>query len=78
MKPLKICPQVYQVGGSNLSHPDDCCVYLLESEGELALIDAGAGKGSLAFWKISKALVFLPLMFVISWLLMAISIISAV
>jgi len=46
MKPLKICPQVYQVGGANLSHPDDCCVYLLESDGELALIDAGAGQGS--------------------------------
>ena len=43
---MKICPQVYQVGGGNLSHPDDCCVYLLESDGELALIDTGAGKGT--------------------------------
>ncbi|MGI5911057.1 MAG: MBL fold metallo-hydrolase [Syntrophomonadaceae bacterium] len=46
MKALKICPQVYQVGGDYLSHPDDCCVYLLESQGVLALIDTGAGKGS--------------------------------
>jgi glyoxylase-like metal-dependent hydrolase (beta-lactamase superfamily II) len=43
---VKICPQVYQVGGSNLSHPDDCCIYLVESEQECALIDAGAGKGT--------------------------------
>jgi len=43
---VRICPHVYQVGGGNLSHPDDCCVYLVESEKELALIDAGAGKGS--------------------------------
>jgi glyoxylase-like metal-dependent hydrolase (beta-lactamase superfamily II) len=41
---VKICPQVYQVGGGNLSHPDDCCVYLVESENKLVLIDAGAGK----------------------------------
>jgi len=60
MKPLKICPQVYQVGGSNLSHPDDCCVYLLESEGELALIDAGAGKGSLAILENIKSSGFSP------------------
>ena len=43
---VKICPHVYQVGGSNLSHPDDCCIYLVESEQECALIDAGAGKGT--------------------------------
>ncbi|MGI6649280.1 MAG: MBL fold metallo-hydrolase [Bacillota bacterium] len=43
---VSICPQVYQVGGSYLSHPDDCCVYLVESENKLALIDAGAGKRS--------------------------------
>ncbi|HNX29628.1 MAG TPA: MBL fold metallo-hydrolase [Syntrophomonadaceae bacterium] len=46
MKAFKICPQVYQVGGSDISHQDDCCVYLLESDGGLALIDTGAGKGS--------------------------------
>lgn len=43
---ISICPQVYQVGGANLSHGDDCCVYLVESENQLALIDAGAGRGS--------------------------------
>jgi len=60
MKPLKICPQVYQVGGENLSHPDDCCVYLLESDGELALIDAGAGKGSGAILENIKSCGFSP------------------
>ncbi len=43
---VMICPQVYQVGGDNLSHPHDCCVYLVEAENELALIDTGAGKGT--------------------------------
>ena len=43
---VRICPQVYQVGGDNLSHPDDCCVYLVESENKLSLIDTGAGRES--------------------------------
>ncbi|MGI6549256.1 MAG: MBL fold metallo-hydrolase [Syntrophomonadales bacterium] len=43
---VKICPQVYQVGGDGLSHPHDCCVYLVEAENDLALIDTGAGKGT--------------------------------
>ena len=43
---LQICPQVYQVGGDGLSHPHDCCVYLVEANDSLALIDAGAGRGT--------------------------------
>lgn len=43
---IKICPQVYQVGGADLSHADDCCVYLVESEQGCVLIDAGAGRGT--------------------------------
>ncbi|MGE5544490.1 MAG: MBL fold metallo-hydrolase [Bacillota bacterium] len=43
---VKICPQVYQVGGGDISHPYDCCVYLVESDNSLLLIDAGAGKGT--------------------------------
>lgn len=43
---LQICPQVYQVGGDGLSHPHDCCVYLVEANDNLALIDAGAGRGT--------------------------------
>lgn len=30
------------VGGAELSHPDDCCVYLLDA-GDLVVIDSGAG-----------------------------------
>ncbi|WP_054694770.1 MBL fold metallo-hydrolase [Syntrophomonas palmitatica] len=45
-KAVKICPHIYQVGGSTLSASEDCCVYLIENEGEGVLIDAGAGKGS--------------------------------
>ena len=41
-KPFKVCKDVYAVGGSDISHPYDCCVYLLDA-GDLVLIDAGAG-----------------------------------
>ncbi|HSR10841.1 MAG TPA: MBL fold metallo-hydrolase [Thermodesulfobacteriota bacterium] len=34
---------VYLIGSSELTAPDDCCVYLLDL-GDLILIDAGAGK----------------------------------
>lgn len=43
---IKICPKVYQVGGADLSHADDCCVYLVESKQGCALIDTGAGRGT--------------------------------
>lgn len=38
---IKICSHVYQVGGAGLSHPEDCCIYYIESQGEGAIIDAG-------------------------------------
>jgi glyoxylase-like metal-dependent hydrolase (beta-lactamase superfamily II) len=41
-KPLKVWKDVYMVGGSDLSHPYDCCVYLLDAS-DMVLIDAGAG-----------------------------------
>ena len=41
-KPFKVCKDVCQVGGSDISHPYDCCVYLIDA-GDLILIDAGAG-----------------------------------
>ncbi len=40
----EIIPNIYMVGGDGISHPDDCCVYLLDGGGEWALIDAGSGK----------------------------------
>ena len=41
-KPSKVCEDVYIVGSSDISHPYDCSVYLLDA-GELVLIDSGAG-----------------------------------
>jgi len=41
-KLFKVCKDVYMVGSSDISHPYDCCVYLLDA-GDLVLIDAGAG-----------------------------------
>lgn len=45
-KIIKIREGVYQIGGGRLSHPDDCCVYLVDGGNESVLIDAGAGKSS--------------------------------
>jgi len=42
-KALEICDRVYAVGGSGLSGPEDCCVYLVDAASELVLIDSGAG-----------------------------------
>ncbi|MGB4702295.1 MAG: MBL fold metallo-hydrolase [Syntrophomonadaceae bacterium] len=57
---MKICPQVYQVGGGNLSHPDDCCIYLVESKQGGVLIDAGAGRGTQRILNNIKKLGFQP------------------
>jgi glyoxylase-like metal-dependent hydrolase (beta-lactamase superfamily II) len=43
MKPFKVCKSVYAIGGSELSHPYDCSVYLLVGNDELVVIDSGAG-----------------------------------
>jgi len=43
-QPFRIWQDIYIVGSSEISHPYDCCVYLVDA-GELVLIDAGAGKG---------------------------------
>jgi glyoxylase-like metal-dependent hydrolase (beta-lactamase superfamily II) len=40
---IEICPHVYQVGGNSLSYPEDCCVYIVNSQGKSVLIDTGAG-----------------------------------
>lgn len=40
---IEICPHIYQVGGSGLSSPQDCCVYLVDGGSESVLIDTGAG-----------------------------------
>ena len=42
-KPFKVWKDIYAVGGSELSHPYDCCVYLIDA-GDLILIDSGAGR----------------------------------
>ena len=41
-QPFCVYKDVYQVGGSDISHPADCAVYLIDC-GDLVLIDAGAG-----------------------------------
>jgi len=41
-EPFEVCRDVYMIGDSDISHPYDCCVYLLDA-GDLVLIDSGAG-----------------------------------
>ncbi len=43
--PLKVCERVWQVGGPDMSDANDCCVYLVDGNGPLVLIDAGCGPG---------------------------------
>ena len=43
MNPFKVWQDVYAIGGAELSHPYDCCIYLVDC-GDLVLIDCGAGE----------------------------------
>ncbi len=45
MKPVKIAEGVYQVGGPEMTSPEDCCIYMVDT-GRPILIDAGAGKAT--------------------------------
>jgi len=40
--PFQILKNVYMVGSADISHPYDCCIYLLNL-GNLVIIDSGAG-----------------------------------
>ena len=42
-QPVEIWKDIYLIGGADISHPYDCCVYLLNL-GDLVLIDSGAGE----------------------------------
>lgn len=41
--PEKVCERVYMVAGPDLTDGRDCCVYLVDGAGRLALIDCGCG-----------------------------------
>lgn len=43
---MKITSNIWLVGGPNKSAPSDAAVYLIQSGGEAALVDAGTGKGT--------------------------------
>lgn len=43
--PMKVCERVWQVGGPDMSDGSDCCVYLVDGGGQLALVDSGCGPG---------------------------------
>lgn len=45
MEPKKITKGVYLVGGSHMTDPKDCSIYLINF-GELVLVDTGPGQVS--------------------------------
>jgi len=60
MEPKEIWSGIYVVGGPGLSHPADCCVYLVDACREQVLIDAGAGPGADAILRNVETLGFDP------------------
>jgi glyoxylase-like metal-dependent hydrolase (beta-lactamase superfamily II) len=42
---MQIVRNLWQVGGGDLSAPEDAAIYLIRSGGQAALIDAGCGNG---------------------------------
>lgn len=59
-EPYRIFEDVYQVGGSDLTDPDDCSVYLVNSDPELVLIDSGIGRSVKRIVKNIEKLDLLP------------------
>lgn len=59
-KAKSICDRVYAVGGSGLSGPEDCCIYLVDAGMELVLIDSGVGHSLSRIEKNIKSLGFEP------------------
>lgn len=59
-KPEKVVDGVYLVGGQELTDMRDCCVYLVDGGGELALIDAGLGYSCRSILENIKKLGFDP------------------
>ncbi|MHB8084518.1 MAG: MBL fold metallo-hydrolase [Dehalococcoidia bacterium] len=43
--PYRVIDGIYMIGGSEISDPMDCCIYLVDA-GELVLVDTGAGKST--------------------------------
>jgi len=47
----KVTADIYQVGGGNLTSPEDAAVYLVRCEGRAALVDAGCGYSHLQLFQ---------------------------
>ncbi|MGC8495388.1 MAG: MBL fold metallo-hydrolase [Syntrophobacteraceae bacterium] len=43
---MEITSEIFEVGGGNLTSPDDAAIYLIKFEKEAALVDAGTGRGT--------------------------------
>lgn len=58
-QPHRIWRDIYMIGGAEISHPYDCCVYLIDA-GELILVDTGAGKSFERLVENIRTLGFVP------------------
>ena len=45
--PITITKEVFQIGGSQLTSPEDAAIYLINFNGHVALVDAGSGVGKI-------------------------------
>lgn len=43
---MEITSEIFEVGGGNLTSPDDAAIYLIKFEKEAALVDSGTGRGT--------------------------------
>lgn len=43
-EPWRVCEGVYQVAGPDMTSVEDCCVYVVDGGGPLALVDSGCGR----------------------------------
>jgi hypothetical protein len=44
-KAVEITKEIFHVGGSQLTSPEDAAIYLINFDGHAALVDAGCGDG---------------------------------
>jgi len=58
-RPFSVWKDVYLVGSAEISHPYDCCIYLIDA-GELVLVDAGAGESNDRLIENIRSLGFAP------------------
>ena len=50
---MQITGEIHQVGGGELTAPEDAAIYPINFNGQAALVDAGCGRAQRASWTTS-------------------------